>query len=107
MDTEGHDWTIFQGLVPHLEKIGALIFEYSVFWYGATRAECVSRSYVMIQHVMDEFPYVYVFSRRGVPNLTRIESQDDMFAIVNNWYTNHFQTDILAMRTEMPENLFG
>jgi hypothetical protein len=102
MDTEGHEWTIFQGLWPHIGKIGTLIFEYSVFWYGATREECLSRSYEMLGRIMAEFPYVYTFSRRGVPNLTRIESQYDMFAIVNNWYTDHFQTDILATRTEMP-----
>lgn len=107
MDTEGHEWTIFQGLAPHLGKIGALIFEYSVFWYGSTREECLSRSYEMLTRVMAEFPYVYTFSRRGAPKLTRIESPDDVFHLVNVFYTRHFQTDILATRTEMAEGLLG
>jgi FkbM family methyltransferase len=106
MDTEGHEWTIFQGLAPHLGKIGALIFECSVFWYGSTREQCLSRTYEMLGRVMAEFPYVYTFSRRGLPVLTRIESSDDLFHLLYMWYTRHFQTDILATRTEMSEDLF-
>jgi FkbM family methyltransferase len=98
LDTEGHEWNIMQGLAPHFSKIGSLLFECSTYWYGATRAECLSRTYEMLEKVMGEFPYVYTLSRRGPPVLTRIDSLDDVFQLVNTWYTQHFQTDILATR---------
>ena len=101
MDTEGHELTILKGLAPHLGKIGSLIFEFTVYWYGTTKAECMSRSYEMLERIMAEFPYVYTFSRRGPPVLTRIESVEDVHQLVHAWYNHHFQTDILATRAQL------
>lgn len=101
IDTEGHEYSIFKCLTPHLARVDTLLFECTANWYGTTPQECLSRTYEMLCSVLTEFPYVYTLSRRGPPTLMRIESEEHAFQLVHQWYINKFQTDILATRTTL------
>lgn len=98
IDTEGHEWTIFQSLQNNLSKIHTLLFEFSVYWYGETKEECIQRAYEMLMKVVEEYPYVYSLSRRGPPNLERLEDEDMILSFVMYCFQNPHQTDILATR---------
>jgi FkbM family methyltransferase len=101
IDTEGHEWTIFQSLKGQFPRIHTLLFEFSVYWYGGTKTACIERACEMLLSIFQEYPYVYSLSRRGEPNPERIESEDDAIQFVYNCYHRHFQTDILASRVPM------
>ncbi len=98
IDTEGHEWTIFQSLQGQFPRIHTLLFEFSVYWYGETKAERIERRCKMLLAVLQEYPYVYSLSRRGDPSPQRIESEDDAIQFVYDSYHQHLQTDILGTR---------
>lgn len=101
IDTEGHEWTIFKGLRGKLERVGAMIFEFSPYWYGETRTECLGRSYEILEAVFGAFPYVYTLSRRGFPKPLLIPSLEVAAELMQSNYNSHAQTDILACRTPL------
>jgi FkbM family methyltransferase len=101
IDTEGHEYAIFKGLCGKLDKVGAMIFEFSPYWYGDTRAECLGRSYEILEAVLEEFPYVYTLSRRGNPSPLLIPSLEIAVEMLQSNYNGHAQTDILACRTPL------
>jgi FkbM family methyltransferase len=101
IDTEGHEWTIFKGLRGKLDRVGAMIFEFSPYWYGKSRVECIGSSNEILDTVFDTFPYVYTLSRRGFPKPLLIPSLEVAFELVQSNYKNHAQTDILACRTPL------
>jgi FkbM family methyltransferase len=101
IDTEGHEYAIFKGLRGKLDRVGAMIFEFSPYWYGETRAECLGRSYEMLEAVFETFPYVYTLSRRGFPKPLLIPSLEVAAELMQSNYNGHAQTDILASRTPL------
>lgn len=99
IDTEGHEFAILSAIAPHFKAIGTLIFEFTPRWYGASPSEATERSISMLERVIQEFPYMYTFSRRGPPQLTQIESEDDIYPFVIQNY--QCQTDIVCSRVAL------
>jgi FkbM family methyltransferase len=102
IDTEGHEWAILNAIAPHLPKIDCLIFEFTPRWYGASEGAAVENSISMLELVMKEYPYIYTLSRRGLPILHQIESEDEIYPFV--LHNIQYQTDIVCSRVpiELP-----
>jgi FkbM family methyltransferase len=100
IDTEGHDITILKTLEPYYNKINSIIFEFTTYWYGTTRDECIERSYTALQTLRSAYPYMYILSRRGDPYLIDIHSAD-LKSVAERLYNAHSQVDILVSRNQI------
>ncbi len=98
IDTEGHEWSIFPVLEPYLPRIGAIVFEFSTYWYGSNQSECLSRGHQMLTRIFEEFPYVYYLSRNGFPFLIQLKTEESLEEMVRENYFEHHQMDILGCR---------
>lgn len=97
IDTEGHDLIVLRTLYPYLERIGSIIFEFSVFWYGENG---VSDSIEVLYRLLESYPFMYYMSRRGAPILTKL-TREVIPAFVEACGCRRFQVDILVTRTEI------
>jgi hypothetical protein len=96
IDTEGHELVILKTLRPHLDNIEAIIFEFTVYWYGKTRVECVSAALEELTFLKSQYSHMYILSRRGDPELTRLIDEDDIYSFIVRSYDTHLQSDILV-----------
>jgi FkbM family methyltransferase len=99
IDTEGHDLVILKTLHPYLHNIRSIIFEFTVYWNGDDKDTCISRSRDELYHLHGVYKYMYMLSRRGLPQLTLIEKAEDIDGFVNMLYNKTLQVDILVTNT--------
>lgn len=100
IDTEGHDITILQTLAPYYNKINSIIFEFTTYWYGSTRDECISRSVDALCALRSAYPHMYILSRRGNPQLIDIHDVDSKH-VVESLFDSNSQVDILVTRSDI------
>jgi len=100
IDTEGHDLAILHSLHDYLDTIEAIIFECSVFWYGATRDECIQKSKDELTLLHKKYKNMYILSRRG-PVEVYILPFDAIASCVEMFYDDHLQVDILVCHREL------
>ena len=98
IDTEGHEPTILFSIEAMLPRIASLVFEFTTYWYGSTKEECLETSLKMLQLVSNQFHYIYMLSRRGKPILYGPITKDYFLAHIVNLYEDGMQTDILASK---------
>lgn len=95
IDTEGHDLYILESLHPYLNNIGAILFEFTVYWCGKDKEECISKACDELKYLKRHYKHMYSLSRRGLPTLNEIFNET-ISDLVNHWYTGTHQTDILV-----------
>jgi len=99
IDTEGHEFVILNSLAPYLANIDTIIFEFTPRWYGTSRGECIERSIHILEMLNKEFKFMCTLSRRGVPVLSPIETEDGIYPfVIQNYLT---QTDIVCSRSKL------
>ena len=101
IDTEGHEYTILMSMKEHFHKIQAIVFEFTTYWYGADKSECITRSNELLQLAWNQFPFIYLVSRRLSLKLIRITDIDNIIPIIVLLYNNRISTDILCSRREL------
>lgn len=97
IDTEGHELRILQSLLPYTGKIGAILFECSIFWYGDTHESAMSNTYGILKEYLKAYPFMYTLSRRGPPVLTPVD-ETNLFTILAFSYEEHIQYDIFMTK---------
>jgi len=96
IDTEGHEMVILKTLRPYLDNIEAIIFEFSVYWYGTSKGECVSAALEELTFLKSHYNYMYVLSRRGNPELYEIIDDDEIYEFIVESYDLQQQVDIVV-----------
>jgi FkbM family methyltransferase len=98
IDTEGHEPTILFSIESMLPRIGSIVFEFTTYWYGSTREECLNTSLKMLEMISSQFEYIYMLSRRGNPILYGPLPRDQFLTNIEILYDNRMQTDIFASK---------
>lgn len=98
IDTEGHEPTILFSIESMLPRIGSIVFEFTTYWYGSTKEECLDTSLKMLELVSNHFEYIYMLSRRGNPVLYGPLSKEQFLINIEVLYDNRMQTDILVSK---------
>ena len=99
IDTEGHDIVILHDILPLAQenRIGSIITEFSVYWYGTNPKECLDTSKEILKKYFAVFSHIYCFSRTFPVFLLEIQEKDiDEFCIQH--YYMHLQTDLCFTR---------
>jgi FkbM family methyltransferase len=100
IDTEGHDLIIVNSLMPYFSRINEIVFEFTVYWHGLTKEECIKNSFNTLSLLKKSYKYMYILSRNGKPRLVHINSSENFIPIILFLYTNHIQVDILVSNIE-------
>ena len=98
IDTEGHDITIVGSLEKYFNIINTIVFEFTVYWYGANKNECLQKSLDILELIHKEYPYVYILSRHSCLRAFQIHDIDNAMPIVMALYNNHLQVDIACTK---------
>jgi FkbM family methyltransferase len=98
IDTEGHDIIIVKSLEPFFSRIQTIIFEFTVYWNGGNRDECIKNSLDALELVYDRYEYLYIVSRRSYPKLFRITDRDNLMPIIT-LLMRGIQVDIVCSQT--------
>lgn len=93
IDTEGHELPILEHLLPFVSQIQHIVFECSMYWYGETLFTAFSKTLPLLSQYMEEFPYLYTLSRRGVPTLHRIKPEE-LEEFLRSCFFGHKQFDL-------------
>lgn len=101
IDTEGHDIAIVRSLEPHFNRIHTLIFEFTVYWYGATKDESLQKSIDILELLCRHYPYVYILCRNTSLRAFQLCDTDNIIPIVTSLYTRHLQVDIACTQNEL------
>jgi FkbM family methyltransferase len=101
IDTEGHDIIIVRSLEPHFNRIKSLIFEFTVYWYGASKTECLQKSIEILEILHQNYPYIYILCRNTSLKAFHITDIDNAMPIVMSLYNNHIQVDIACTREKI------
>jgi FkbM family methyltransferase len=99
MDTEGHELPILRSLIPFCSKVGAILFECSIYWYGSTQKEAMDTTMDVFLKLRKTHPYTYVLSRRGEPILYDISDDETLVAYLLFSYIYKEQFDCLLTST--------
>ena len=95
IDTEGHDIIIIKTILPYLQHIHTLIFEFTIYWYD-NKDEAIE----VLDTLRNNYKYMYLVSRRGLPYLEQILPAHDLKSIMNEFLLHTYQTDILCTNFE-------
>lgn len=95
IDTEGHDIIILRNMLPLVKekKIGSIITEFTVYWYGNSKEECLQNSIDILKEYSKHYMYTYFLSRRGPPHLYCI-SAETIPGFCKELYSEHVQADV-------------
>jgi FkbM family methyltransferase len=96
IDTEGHDLTILETLHPFLNRIHAILFECTVYWYADTRQECIEKTVKELRYLKSKYTHMYALSRRGDPPILTELTREEIEGFVVWCYENRCQTDIVV-----------
>jgi FkbM family methyltransferase len=101
IDTEGHEPTILKALCKYLGKIDSIIFEFTPRWHDGQKREAVKEFHTLFMDLISEYGCIYTISRRGIPVLKRICSEDDLYHFIMSGWSQSTQTDIFCCRGEV------
>jgi FkbM family methyltransferase len=101
IDTEGHDIIIVRSLEPHFNRISSLVFEFTVYWYGASKDQCIQKSIDILELLYQHYPYIYILCRNTTLKAFQITDIDNLMPIVMSLYNNHLQVDIACTRKQI------
>jgi FkbM family methyltransferase len=94
IDTEGHDIIILKTLLPYLENIDTLIFEFTIYWYK-NKNEALD---VLIT-LQKNYKHMYLLNRRGFPKFNEVPKTADLYNLLYQFYVNKYQVDIICTNT--------
>lgn len=102
IDTEGHDLHILRSLKEMVcaKKIGTIITEWSIYWYGENPEECLENSKAVLTFYNTHFKYIYALSRCGMPFVVRLQEIDFDTFLEEHLYKK-LQTDICFTNEEI------
>lgn len=100
IDTEGHEVAVLTNIAPYASKIGGIIFECSVYWYGDTKEKAVSRIFDLLRLYKHSFPFFYFVSRRGPPILTNVSDLEPLYSLLEDCFDNKGQFDMFMTKEE-------
>lgn len=98
IDTEGHELPILKALVPHFKKIDSMVFEFTPRWYGGHKRVVVENLQSLLMTLLEEYGCIYTVSRRGIPTLTKIDSEEGVYHLLVSSWSQSKQTDIFCCR---------
>lgn len=98
IDTEGHDIIIVQSLEKYFDRIHTMIFEFTVYWYGAEKNECLQKSIDTLERLDKHYPYIYILCRNKSLRAFQLHDMDNCMPLVMSLYNNHIQVDIACRR---------
>ena len=98
MDTEGHELVILKTLLPWFSKIGALIFECSLHWYGTTMKESIQNLEEVLNPIRKTHPFIYLLSRRDEPVLIDASNPEGFHTVLELCYKQNMQFDCFLSR---------
>jgi len=103
IDTEGHDMIILRSLLSFVKdaRIGAIVTEFSTFWYGDTLEECINNIYTLLLEYIRLYKYCYALSRRGDLYLVGPINEDNIITFICEHYERHLQTDLYFCNIEL------
>ena len=103
IDTEGHDINILRSLLPLVKenRIGAIVTEFSTYWYGNTLEECLTNTYALLLEYIRIYKYCYALSRRGDLYLVGPINLDNVITFICEHYQRHLQTDLYFCNIEL------
>jgi FkbM family methyltransferase len=96
IDTEGHDIIIVHSLERFFTKINTLIFEFTTYWYGDNRDDCIQKSLNALELVGKFYPYIYILCRNRYLRAIHITDHDNFLPIIVLLYNSHIQVDIVC-----------
>ena len=88
-------------LKKYFNKIKCIIFEFTVYWFGSTPNECVQNSLETLEILSENYNYIYLVSRRGIPTLFRITDTDNFIPIIIKLRDSKLQIDIVCSVCEI------
>ena len=95
IDTEGHDIIIVKTLLPFVEKIDTLIFEFTIYWYE-NKEEAIQVLYTLQKH----FKHMYFTNRRGLPQFIKLSSSTNLEELCFEFNVIKYQVDIIFTNNE-------
>jgi FkbM family methyltransferase len=98
LDTEGHEIRILKHILPAVHRVGALIFECSMIWYGESRIEAIRAAMDVFVELRETHPYLYHLSRRGEPVLHNLSDEEVLLETLSLCYDLREQFDCLAIQ---------
>jgi FkbM family methyltransferase len=96
IDTEGHDIIIVSSLEKYFHRINTLIFEFTTYWNGSNRDECIKNSLDALELVSKFYPYIYILCRNASLTAIQITDISNFLPVIVLLYNNHYQVDILC-----------
>lgn len=91
IDTEGHDIIIVNTLLPYVDNIDTLIFEFTIYWYE-NKEEAIQVLYTLQKH----FNHIYLTNRRGLPQFTKLSSSTNLEELFYEFHVIKYQVDIIC-----------
>lgn len=101
IDTEGHDITIVRSLEKYFNIINTIVFEFTVYWYGSNKNECLQNSLDILELVNKDYPYIYILCRHSSLRAFQICDIDNAMPIIMALYNNHLQVDIACSKQQV------
>lgn len=102
VDTEGHEMSVFSGANESISKIGAIITEFSIYWYGVDETASVAAGVGLMKRLASYYEYVYMLSRVGTVYYIGPIGVADFEKFCEDLYATHLQVDLVFMRTPIP-----
>jgi FkbM family methyltransferase len=96
IDTEGHDIIIVKSLERFFNRIDTIVFEFTVYWYGNNKNECIQKSLDSLELVSKFYPYIYILCRNEQLQAIQIKDIDNFLPVIVSLYNNHLQVDIVC-----------
>lgn len=96
IDTEGHDLNVLETLLPYVEKIGAIVTEFTPYWVAPTIDEVLDNIGI-IRTYLDTYKYCFALSRNGKPFLVGPITPENFPHFVAERFGNHIQSDLYFM----------
>ena len=98
IDTEGHDIIIVRSLERYFNIIDTIVFEFTVYWCGADKNDCLQKSIDILELINAHYPYIYILCRNKSLMAFQIHDIDNFLPIVMSLYNNHIQVDIACTK---------
>lgn len=102
VDTEGHELSVFSAADESISKIGAIITEFSIYWYGVDESASVAAGVGLMKRLVSHYEYVYMLSRVGAVYYVGPIAVADFEKFCGDLYATHLQIDLAFMRAPIP-----
>ena len=101
IDTEGHDIHVLRTLLPYVKqkKVGALVTEFTTFWYGSTPEEVLNATTILYDY-FDAYKYCYALSRCREVFTVQVTT-NNLVEFICERFKNHIQSDLYFTNKEI------